>query len=125
MGNLTEAKALDDFVTHAGQVLRVTHLMGYDYKGDFVDVVCDPPVAVRVFQHYLQHDLFRWQDGYLDPYWMVAVLQPQHPALRKRPIVRCLVDGPSYNPLGHKLPLASWRLETWTEWFRRVILRQL
>lgn len=90
-----ENQALADFAAARGRILLATEVSGFR-GSDSVEVYCDPPARVRVVATP-KGDVLHRNDGWLDPYWNVEMVDA-HPALEG---VRSLwVFGKSYHSNG-------------------------
>ena len=91
--DVIKARVRADFAAVLGRVIEVPWV--YGYRGnDSIDLMCDPPARVRVLPTP-EEDLDHQVDGWYDPYWNVAVLEPADCDLRS-----CWVFGPSYQEGG-------------------------
>lgn len=102
-----EQLAASDFKAHAGKILLVRTVVGYNERDDSVDILCDPPARMRVRATCCDDDLRHWCGDWLDPYWDVDLIEP-HPALTD--IRSTWVFGPSYSIDG-KMEPSDWTVE--------------
>jgi hypothetical protein len=74
----TEELALAEYREHAGKLLEVDYLCGYDEHDDSVDAECR--AIVRVDQNQQPHSgILHWNDEWLDQYWDVTVIRMLQP----------------------------------------------
>ena len=88
-----ELLALQQYMDAVDTVIEAECVIGYR-DHDSVEVYCWPPAKVRVVATTdIEHDIYHWNDNYLDPYWDVELVEP-HPQLEG---LRSLwIDGPSH-----------------------------
>src|SRR5262245_13193775 len=94
-----EKLALDDYEQVLGRVIWVSELSGYR-NDDSLELYVKPPAKVKVVST-MKDSILHWNDGWLDPYWELELVEP-HPQLEG---IRSLyMFGDSYSLTGRMEP---------------------